>query len=324
MRRGLWREEGNHVRRGPFPPPVPEVVVRELSVQEEGPGYTYLKIEPLHAPAVVFETGSAEPTGASTPVPTPTRFEASALRYRFLAHDPADLARTSVVKEWTAKLRIKYHLHNRGDHFEVELLALPKAGSITIRYTTDGSSPTSVGTATYDGPFRVPTNCRVVCAIAVAPEYNLSSETLRIQIPQNGGAERPPIDLTHPARWTQQTKLDDSGAVWDIVRRLELAAGVIAHDISLTAESADGQQNVEYSGALDSGFDAPAMKAVAQKLQDIVSVGNLRMTVCSLAFPTGQGLLDWLKATQQPFNAAKVSQAVSLSGNPPSNQTAGH
>ena len=315
LRRGQWREEGNHVRRGPFPPPVPEVLVRELSVQEDGDGTTYLKIEPLHAPVVVFETGDAEPTRASTPVPTPTRFEATALRYRFLAFDPADMVRDSAVKEWTAKLRLKYQLHNRGDHFEVEMLALPKANSITIRYTTDGSSPTSVGTATYDGPFRVPANCRVVCAMAVASEYDLSSETIRITIPQKGGAERPPVDLTHPARWTQQTKLDDASAVWDIIGRLELAVGVIAHDISLTAESTDGQQNVEYSGALDSGYDAPAIKSVAQKLQEIVSDGGLRMTVGSLAFPTGQALLDWLKATNQPFNVAKVSQAVSASGN---------
>ena len=319
LRRGQWREEGNHVRRGPFPPPVPEVLVRELSVQEELPGYTYLKIEPLHAPALVFETGDAEPTEASTPVPTPTRFEATALRYRFLAHDPADLARVSAVKEWTAKLSLKYQLHNRGDHFEVELLALPKANSISIRYTTDGSSPTSVGTATYDGPFRVPANCRIVCAMAVAPEYNLNSEAIRIPIPQKGGAERPPIELTRPARWTQQTKLDDAGAVWDIIGRLEQVGGVIAHDISLTAESADGQQNVEYSGALDSGYDAPAVKTVAQKLQDIVNGGGLRMTVGCLAFATGQALLDWLRATHQPFNAAKVSQAVSTS----TNQTAG-
>ena len=60
------------------------------------------------------------------------------------------------MKEWTAKLRLKYQLHNRGDHYEVELLALPKANGIAIRYTTDGSSPTSAGFATYDGPFRVP------------------------------------------------------------------------------------------------------------------------------------------------------------------------
>ena len=319
LRRGLWREEGNHIRRGPFPPPVPEVLVRELSVQEDGDGTTYLKIEPLHAPVVVFETGDAEPTRASSPVPTPTRFEATALRYRFLAFDPADMVRDSAVKEWTAKLRLKYQLHNRGDHFEVELLALPKANSITIRYTTDGSSPTSVGTASYDGPFRVPANCRIVCAMAVAQDYGLSSETIRIPIPQKGGAERPPIDLTNAARWTQQTKLDDASAVWDIIGRLELAAGVIAHDISLTAESTDGQQNVEYSGALDSGYDAPAVKTVAEKLQDIVNGGDLRMTIGSLAFPTGQALLDWLKATNQPFNTAKVSQAVSASAS----QTAG-
>lgn len=310
VRRGLWREEGNHIRRGPFPPPVPEVLVRELSVQEDGFGATYLKIEPLHAPVVVFETGDAAPTRASTPVPTPTRFEATALRYRFLAYDPADMVRDSAVKDWTAKLRLKHQLHNRGDHFEVELLALPKANSITIRYTTDGSSLTSRGTATYDGPFRVPANCRVVCALAVASEYGLGSEVSRITIPQKGGAGQSPIHLSDPARWTQQTRLDDVSAVWDAITRLEQASAVMAHDISLTAESTDGQQNVEYSGALDSGYDAAAVKAIAQKLQDIVSGGDLRMTIGSLAFPTGQALLDWLKATNQPFNAAKVKQAA--------------
>jgi hypothetical protein len=309
LRRGLWREEGNHIRRGPFPPPVPEVSVRELSVQEDGDGITYLKIEPLHAPSVVYETGDSDPTIASSPVPTPTRFEATGMRYRFLAFDPADQTRVSVVKEWTAKLRLKYQLHNRGDHYEVELLALPKANGTSIRYTTDGSSPTSAGFATYDGVFRVPAKCRVVCAMAVSTGYDLNSEPIRIAIPQKG-QERPPIDTILPARWTQQTKLDDAGAVWDFIQRLELAAGVSAHDISLTAESSDGQQNVEYSGALDGGYAAAAVKSVADKLQEIVGGGSLRMTIGSLGFPTGQALLDWLKATNQPFNAAKVSQAA--------------
>ena len=116
---------------------------------------SYLKIEPLHAPTVVYETGSAEPTRASTPVPTPTRFEATGLRYRFLAVDPDDLARSSPIKDWTAKLRLKYQIHDRGDHYEIELLALPKANGIVIHYTTDGSAPTNAGRATYDGKFRV-------------------------------------------------------------------------------------------------------------------------------------------------------------------------
>ena len=40
----------------------------------------------------------------------------------------------------------------------------------------------------------------------------------------------------------------------------------------------------------------------------MVGGGGLRMTAGSLAFPAGQALLDWLKATNQPFNAAKVRQ----------------
>ena len=307
IRRGHWREEGNHVRRGPFAPPAPEVSIRELSIEEDGNGHTYLKIEPLHAPSVVFETGDSDPTPASSPVPTPARFEATALRYRFLAYDPEDMARTSVVKEWTAKLRLKFQLRNRGDHYEVELLALPKTSGVTIRYTTDGSSPTSSGSATYDGPIRIPANCRVVCAMAVSASYTLNSETLRIPIPQKGEEERT-LDPTIPAKWNQQTKIDDPGAVWDLIGRLEKAGNVLAFDISLTAESSDGAQNVEYSGALDGGYGAAAIKSVAEKLQEIVGGGSLRMIIGSFSFPTGQALLDWLKATHQPFDLAKVIQ----------------
>ena len=96
--------------------------------------------------------------------------------------------------------------------------------------------------------------------------------------------------------------------MWDFIQRLDEAATVITFDLQLTAESADGLQHVEYSGALDAGYTASAMKAAADKLQEIVGPGSLRMTVDSLGFATGQALLDWLKATQQPFDAAKVHQ----------------
>ena len=307
LRRGIWREEGNHIRRGPFPPPVPDVSIRELSILEDGDGPTFLKVEPLHAPSLVYETGDADPTNASSPVPTPARFEATGLRYSFLAIDPADPGRVSAVKEWTAKIRLKYQLHHRGDHYEVELLALPKANGITIRYTTDGSSPASSGFATYNGPFRVSDNCRVVCAKAVASAYGLNSEIVRVPIPQKGQEEHT-LDPEIPASWDQKTKCDDSGAAWDFIQRLENAAGVAVYDISLTAESSDGRQNVEYSGAMEGGYDGAALKSVAEKLQEIVSGASLRMTIGSLLFPTGQALLDWLRATSQPFDIAKVTQ----------------
>ena len=307
LRRDLWREEGSHVRRGPFPPPEPEVAIRELAVDEEGDGRTYLKIEPLHAPAVVYESGDSAPTPSSSPVPTPTRFEATGLRYSFLAIDPDDMARVSAVREWKARLRLKYQLHNRGDHFEIELVALPRANGIQIRFTTDGSSPTSGGHAVYDGPIRVPAGARVVCAMAVASAYDLNSEILRITIPQKGEEART-IDPQIPARLRQQTRLDDNGAVWNFIEQLEKAAGVTAYDITLTAESADGQQHVEFSGAADTGYAASALKTLADKLQDTVGEGALRMSISSLGFATGQGLLDWLKANRLPFDQSRVTQ----------------
>ncbi len=89
---------------------------------------------------------------------------------------------------------------------------------------------------------------------------------------------------------------------------MEAAANVVAHDISLTAESADGQQTLDYSGSLETGYNAAAAQQLTRQLQSIVSEGDLRMIVGSLAFPTGQALLDWLRATGQTFNLAKVRQ----------------
>ena len=307
IRRGLWREEGNHIRRGPFPPPAPTVEIRELSVDQDGDGHTYLKIEPLHAPSIVYETGDAEPTPSSSPVPTPARFEATALKYRFLAFDPASPTVLSPIKDWTASIRLRYQLHNRGDHYELEIRTLPKSNGIAIRYTTDGSAPTSVGAAVYEGPIRIPTGCRVICAIAVASAYGIASEVLRVGVPQPG-KEGPQLDTQKPARWNHRMKFDDSGGVWDLLKRLEDAANVLVYDIQLTAESDDGFQHVEYSGAVETGYDAASIKATADKLQELAGTGSLRMTLGSLGFPTGQALLDWLKATNQSFDLAKVAQ----------------
>jgi hypothetical protein len=307
LRRDLWREEGNHVRRGPFPPPEPDVAIRELAVDDENDGRAYLKIEPLHAPSVVYETGEAEPTHASSPVPTPSRFEATGLRYNFRAIDPEDFARVSSVREWKARLRLKYQLHQRDDHYELELKVLPKANGTQIRYTTDGSSPTSAGHAIYDGPIRIPNNCRVVCAMAVADVYDLNSEQIRVQIPQKGEETRT-VDPQIPATLKFQQKFDDTGVVWNFIEQLGKTSGVTVNDISLTAESANGQQHVEFIGAADAGYDADALKSLAERLVETAGEGALRMQVSTFNFATGQGLLDWLRANKLPFEQHRVTQ----------------
>lgn len=308
LRQGLWREEGNHVRRGPFPPPEPSVEIRLLSVDDENDGAACLKVEPLHANALVFETGNSNPTPASTSVPTPTRFMASELRYRFLAFDSQKPERLSPIKEWTATLRLRQQLHNRGNYYEIELLALPRAGGIGIRYTTDGSSPSSPSAVTYDGIFRVPDSCRIVCAMAVAPAFNIASEVIRISIPDRGGNSDPALNHFKPAKWLQVSRLSDSGEVWNFINKLSNNSDVVAFEISFTAESEDQSQNVDFSGASESGYRGEDLKNIANGLQALVGSGKLRLNVGTLGFSSGQLLLDWLRANNQSFDASKVRQ----------------
>ena len=116
------------------------------------------------------------------------------------------------------------------------------------------------------------------------------------------------FEAARDARWQKPSKLDDSGAVWDLITRLEQNPGVLAYDVELSAKSSNGEQIVDYSGSLANGYGGAELKTVAGKLQDIVQDGTLRMEIGNLGFSTGQALIDWLNATNEPFNLSYVSQ----------------
>ena len=80
------------------------------------------------------------------------------------------------------------------------------------------------------------------------------------------------------------------------------------YDISLTAESSDGQQNVDYSGALKGGYDAARSKNLRRETARNRQRRQPGMTIGSLGFPTGQACSTGSKSTNQPFNATKVTQ----------------
>ncbi len=316
--RGIWRQEGNYIRRGPFPPPEPDVQIRVLSGDGATDEVTYLAIEPLHADALVYETGDAYATEASSPVPTPSKFEAKALRYSFMAIDKQNPQRKSKPKEWKNNPRLKFQLHNRGDHDEVELRVVPQVDAIEIRVTTDGSSPTNRTAAVYDGPFSVPKGCRVVLARAVCAAYDIQSEDLAIRIPERGQGAADGIALDLPAEWTQGTKLDGAGEVWEFVRQLGQSAGTRAHNIRIVIaaetlavdEALADDETIEYAGAASGGYDMEALEHRINRLQEIVTSGTLTMRVGSMHFKTGTALLEWVKTRAIRYEANHVKQAM--------------
>ena len=104
------------------------------------------------------------------------------------------------------------------------------------------------------------------------------------------------------------SKLDDSGAVWNLITQLGQTPSVVAYDVLLTATSSNGEQAVDYTGSLATGYSGAELKSVATKLQEIVVDGSLRMEIGELGFPSGQALIDWLNTLKEPFNLSYVSQ----------------
>jgi hypothetical protein len=120
--------------------------------------------------------------------------------------------------------------------------------------------------------------------------------------------EGPTLDPKIPAKWTQRQKFDETGQVWDFIQRLSTASQIKAYDVELTAESSDGLQHIEFSGAVEGGYDASQSQKLCGSVAGTAGAGSLRMTIGSLGFATGQALLDWLKAANQQFDMSKVRQ----------------
>ena len=87
-------------------------------------------------------------------------------------------------------------------------------------------------------------------------------------------------------------------------------SGGSAHTLILTAETASGDQSVEFNGANDGGYAGAAVRALCDGAQVMAGEqSGLRLKVARVAFDRGQSLLDWLQATGQTFNASEVEQA---------------
>jgi hypothetical protein len=94
--------------------------------------------------------------------------------------------------------------------------------------------------------------------------------------------------------------------VWNLISKLEQSPGIKANEIKVKMTSSDDEVIIDYIG--NRSFEVASLKEMVEKLQAIVGEGTLRMTVGELYFPTGQGLLDWLRVENTPFDPNFVEQ----------------
>jgi hypothetical protein len=291
-----WREEGNYVNKGPFPPPKTDVRVQEIH-RDHDSGEVTLRLTPVHGDTLYYEIG-AEATTASQEVTDPQSFTTDALNVSFLCVDSDGEHETGETVEWTNDVTIQYNVYPDADGKKrVELNAVP---DVPIRYTTDGSNPRDAG-GRYEGPIAVEEGTQVVQAVGEGDGVVSEPESIRLDWTDNGGAG---IQDDQPALWKKQHQLGTTKEAYDFLRRMQ-KIGVTAKGPRITI---DGEEWVDLSFDQSMEVDGETLEDAAEYVRGLIDEGEVTLSVDALRFERGQQLRDWTEDAKTDWNPDEVEQ----------------
>lgn len=304
VRKGIWREHGGYVDKGPFPKEKTGVQVQELRRDEET-GEVILKLTPLYGDKIYYEVGSVA-TEASNLVENPYEFRTKAVKLSFLCVDSTGEHETGEPLEWVNKIMLKYRQYSRGGRQVVELKSIPPA---TIRYTTDGSNPKENG-GIYENEIIVPEGCTYV--VAVAEAAGAYSDQLEIRIDKKNERN---IILDKPLKLVRRIRTSDTAETYkelDLLKKCgaKLSDVVVtfyigkddkgSNWIELTTDSSIAL-NVE---KLENGIDNVRASFIGEEKVNI----NLECGV--VQFDTGQKFMDWVAQKKLDLKEFKEEEIV--------------
>ncbi|AMW32750.1 Predicted ATPase, AAA+ superfamily [Fervidobacterium changbaicum] len=303
LRKGIWREHGGYIEKGPFPKEKTSVQIRELR-RDEQTGEVILKIIPLHGDKVYYEVGSVATT-ASNLVENLNEFRTKEVKLSFLCVDSTGEHETGEPVLWINKLELKYRTYNKGSDEIIELKAVPPA---TIKYTTDGSNPKENG-GIYEGEFIVPQNCTYV--LAVAEKEGVYSDVLQIKIDRERGVK---VDASKPLTLKRRIKTSDTRETYEEIGLLKKCNAKIsdASVLFFTKEdSSDRRRYVEVT--LDLEVDIDKLERSIESIRENF-MNDKEVTIIfesnSIHFATGQDFLDWVAGKKLELKNFKQGEIV--------------
>ena len=291
-----WREEGQYVKKGPFPKPATTVRIQELS-RDDDTGSAMLRLTPVHGDRLYVDVGGPA-TPASKALDGGGTYETNAdLRASFLAVDSTGAHETGDPVEWTNRITLKSREYLDGAERRIEVRAAPPA---PIRYTTDGSDP-KLGGGLYDGPFVVPDGVRLV--LAVAEKDGIASDTHRRDV-----AERPhdePVDAAAPAVWRRPGGFSypTTGDAYPFIERLKKYA-VAAGGLRLYVQA--GSTWVELHFSQDVELAGGGIEQQVERIRELLPAGEVEVEARYVRFAAGQRFLDWIADSREAYERGEV------------------
>lgn len=293
-----WREEGNYINKGPFPPPRTDVRVQEVHRDHES-GEVTLRLTPVHGDTIYYEVG-AQATTASRRVTNPQSFKTTDLKLSFLCVDSADEHETGEPVEWINEVTIQHRIvAGANGTKKVELKAVPQAG---ILYTTDGSNPNVAG-GRYEGEFEIDEDTTVIQAVVAQEDVVAEPRTIRVDWDKTHDHE---IDDERAARWALEKQYGTTSEVYETLKRLKKL------DVQVTGaviNVADGQEWVDLSFDQSMELEADKLEASVEFIRGLMNEGEVSLRVQHLHFTSGANLKEWAHETNTEVNPAKVDQS---------------
>lgn len=300
VKKDLWREVGaGFYERGPFPPPCTEVQVLQLS-RDSNTGEATLRVRALHGDTVYYAEDGQVSTNSQ-------RLEGQDLKTRalavqFLAVDSTGEHAPGEPYTWRNTITVKYRFFDGPEGRLCELVAIPGG---TIRYSTDGSSPSASGSI-YKAPFVVPSSAGTV--LAVAESAGLYSTTEQFTVPKAGGGTKT-LDLQKPAVYTSSLSRDSTSDTYSFLESAQKRGAMLA---GVAVQVMRDGYWLELTGHEDLFLDAATVEAQATNLRELLPDGHSAVTVTlrleSIKTPTGQDLLDLMSDMKAQLNLNRVEQ----------------
>jgi hypothetical protein len=299
-----WVDDGGIINREP-PKPDTQVNIQVLSRNPET-GEANLKVTPVNGDKVLFELGNHSPSSASMDVAETeggySRFSTSDMRISFLCIDSRGVHEEGNVYVWENTLQLKHEVTQLGDKWQVELKAVP--GGAEIRYTTDGSDPSSLG-ASYHSPFEVPSSCRFVQAIAT--KEGIRSRLEKIDMDQYRD-KKVVIEPSKPLTWnTQQQGALSAKAAFDFIERLIKYEGAV-QGVIIDVFANDESASLTYSTEGSTKYTGEEIKTILAKLQGVMNGSQVSISVEEVKFQRGQQLTDWQAEVGRQLQPGEVRQ----------------
>lgn len=293
LRIGRWREEGDLVRRGPFPKE-PATVSITVKNRDETTGATVLDIRPIGGTKVVYEVGNREPSEASDVVPNYSDFKTKDLRLTFKCIDENDPNRESKIVSWTNKISLQSRVFEQGGDRYIELLAIPP---VPIYYTTDGTDPRSHGVS-YEGPFPIPSHCRLIQAIG--KKDDIESDLLSRDIQQITTRS---VEPSRPLTWkTKRFKNLNTGDTWELISHME-EFNAMGEGITLYLEFPEtGGEEFNYTAPDGIKKSGDELRKIVEMIGSYGNTPNITLSLQQLHFTQGQYFLDWVNKYKLPYD----------------------